>query len=209
MVSRALICGIAIVILGFDCLATAQSAHRPALHIQPVWWPASGFGGCGPFPPSHPCDVFSADGDVDIAVALTNISDHPITYRNIRWAPATVFEIRDEQGNLVSETEELQDLKQKYLKNGEWIGRPKRTQLWAGPMPDDETVLKPGGLVSWGNCVSRYYDMSRPGTYSITAKLRSDEPTQEWFYSNQIQVTVTQGIKSMNHAVPRSPCKPL
>ena len=80
--------------------------------------------------------------------------------------------------------------------------------MWYGPMPDDKTTLEPGGQVSWGNCLSRYYDMSRSGTYSIIAKLRSDEPTQEWFYSNLIRVTVTQGIKSMHTAVSAT-CKPL
>ena len=210
MVSRVLACATAVVILGLCYVATAQSDQPRTLRIYPVWWgPPSGSRGCGGPAPAHPCDVFSADGDVDIGVAVTNISGQPITYRNLRWAPATVFEVRDEEGNLASETEELQKLKEKYLKNGEWIGPPKGTQGWKGPMPDDTTVVKPGGQVSWGNCLSRYYDMSRPGTYSIIAKLRSDEPGQEWFYSNQIRVTITQGIKSMNSAVSGTPCKPL
>jgi len=48
--------------------------------------------------------------------------------------------------------------------------------------------------VSFSGWPSKYYDMSRPGKYSIVAKVRSDEPTREWFYSNEIQVAIAPAL---------------
>ena len=109
LVSRLLACATAVVILGFGCIATAQSYKPRTLRI----W-AAGPGGCGGLPPARPCDVFSADGDVEIGVALANLSEQPVTFRNLRWTGATVFEVRDEDGNLASETEELRKYKQGF-----------------------------------------------------------------------------------------------
>jgi len=113
------------------------------------------------------------------------------------------FEVRDEDGKIAPETEELVKLKRDFYKNGQWRGHidgstwpgpvlepPGGDREWVGPLPDDATVLKPGGQVSFSGWPSKYYDMSRPGKYSITAKVCSDEPTREWFYSNEIHVTV-------------------
>ena len=162
--------------------ASAQSYHPRTLYIQAIRFDVA----CGSQPRSVP-----AGTDVWIGIVVRNISDESITYRNVRWTPSTVLEVRDESGNLVPETEQLQQLKEKYFHDGKWIGPPPGTQWWEGPMPDDTTVLQPDGQISFSFLVSKYYDVSRPGTYSIIAKLRSDEPNYEWFYSNEIQVTVT------------------
>ena len=113
MSGRVLALTTAVVMLSFVCLAEAQSSHPRALSIQPVWIPPSGFGGCGPAP-GHPCDVFPAGSDVHIVVLVINVSDHPVTFRNLRWAPAVVYEIRDEEGNPAHETEKLQKLKEEF-----------------------------------------------------------------------------------------------
>jgi hypothetical protein len=168
-------------------VASAQSYHPRMLEIQANRFDVPGCGG------NPRCDVFPAGAEVWIGVAIRNISDQPMTYRNIRWAPSIVSEVRDEFGNPVPETEELQKLKKEYFHDGEWIGR-RGVQRWDGPRPDDITTLKPGGQVSWAISISKYYDVRRPGTYSITAKVWSDEPTRQWFHSNEIQVTVVPAV---------------
>ena len=139
MSGRVLALTTAVVMLSFVCLAEAQSSHPRALSIQPVWIPPSGFGGCGPAP-GHPCDVFPAGSDVPIVVLVINVSDHPVTFRNLRWAPAVVYEIRDEEGNPAHETEKLQKLKEEFYHNGEWLGH-RQGSAWVGPFPDDDSLL--------------------------------------------------------------------
>jgi hypothetical protein len=182
---RAVACAMALVL---SVLAThAQSYQRRALGISAIRFDVGSCGYGGTLPR---CDTYSAGTDVWIGVGVANISDRPITYRNLRWDPSTVLEVRDESGNLVPETEELQKVKQEYFHDGEWIERPPGTQWWRGPLPNDTTVLQPGGQLGFSFLVSKYYDVSRPGRYFITAKIRSSEPTREWFYSNEIRVTV-------------------
>ena len=71
---------------------------------------------------------------------------------------------------------------------------PPGTQWWTGPLPDDKNVLQPGQQVSRSFLVSKYYELSRPGKYSIIARVRSDAPIREWFYSNEIQVVVAPAL---------------
>ena len=134
---------------------------------------------------------------MQIGVALTNPSDQPISFRYLRWWPSTVLEVRDQSGHLVPETKELQNLRKKWFRDGEWTGPPVvNKQWWAGPSDEDVTVLTPhvgpgqSGQVSWGVNVSKSYDMSRPGKYSILAKLRSYYPSQKWLRSNRVWVTI-------------------
>jgi hypothetical protein len=151
---------------------TAEAHHTPTLRIYPLWISKNGAVECSPTL-GEPCDVFELGREVHIGVTLTNISGHPITYQRVHWfGPPTFFVIRDKSGQVMPEAEELKKLREEY------------------PPPDD-MVLKPEGQVSWGVQVNKYWDMSRPGTYSIVAKLRSDEPDQKWFYSNRVRVTLT------------------
>jgi hypothetical protein len=151
-------------------LETAVAHHPAALRIYPLWISPNGAVECTPtLGPT--CDVFELGSNVHIGITLTNTSGHPITYP--RWfGPPTFLVVRDESGQIMPEAEEFNKLKESY------------------PPPDD-TVLKPDGQVSWGVPVNKYWDMSRPGTYSIIAKLRSDERGQTWFYSNQVRVRIT------------------
>ena len=61
---------------------------------------------------------------------------------------------------------------------------------WDGPPFDDLQTLEPGKSVSFGATPNRYYDMSRPGVYSIVAKRLNDELPHEWVYSNEVKVTI-------------------
>lgn len=181
----------AAVVLVSSCFAQAPDFPR-ALTIQAI-----GSGVCGS---SRPCDVFSAGADVQIVVAVTNITDHSLTYSNLRWGPATEFEVRDEDGNLMPETEELRRLRREFYKDVHWRGHAVPAtgsdqqigdHCWVGPFRDHDTVLQPGKRVSFGATPNRYYDMSRPSVYSLIAKRKNDESAQEWVYSNKITVTVT------------------
>jgi hypothetical protein len=101
-----------------------------------------------------------------------------------------MFEIRDEEGNLARETEKLRKLKEEFYQNGEWRGH-RQGSAWVGPFPDDQTLLQPGKKVSFGAMPNRYYDVSRPGVYSIVAKRQNDERPYNWVDSNEIKVTIT------------------
>lgn len=151
-------------------IETAVAHHPAALRIYPLWISPNGAVECSPTL-GQTCDVFELGRDVHIGITLTNTSGRPITYP--RWfGPPTFLVIRDKSGRVIPEATELNTLRQRY------------------PTPDD-TVLKPNGQVSWGVPVNKYWDMSRPGTYSIIAKLRSVDRGQIWFYSNQVRVTIT------------------
>lgn len=151
-------------------LHTGEAHHLPALRIYPLRISQHGAVECNPTL-DNACDVFELGEDVHIGVTLTNTSGHPITYPN--WfGPPSFLVIRDQSGLVMPEAEELKKVRKQY------------------PPPED-TLLKPEGQISWGVQVSKYWDMRRPGTYSIVAKLPSDERGQRWFYSNQVRVTLT------------------
>jgi hypothetical protein len=170
------------------------SASYLYMHGNTAW--------CGPGA-AQPCDVYELGKDVQIGVALTNPSGQPISFRYLRWWPSTVIEVRDQSGHLVAETEDLQKLKKKWFRDGEWTGPPVvDKQWWAGPSAEDVNVLPPhtgagqGGQVSWGVDVNKHYDLSHPGKYSIIAKVRSFYPSQKWFRSNKIWVTIAPRQRS-------------
>jgi hypothetical protein len=165
--------GCAVAFLTFVCLASAQCFERLTLCIKPIQ-------------ASYPSGV-----DVQLVVAVTNISDKPATFRNLRFVPTTAFEVRDEEGNLAPETENLRKAKEEFYQDGKWRGH-RHENFWVGPFSDDDTVLQPGKIVSFGAKVNLYYDVSRPGVYSIIAKRKRDSPPYGWIYSNEIQVTITQ-----------------
>lgn len=175
----------------------AREAPQSAVRIFPLWYPPWPFSGQGCGLARHPCDVFEAGSDVRISVTLTNPSGQQIIYRYLRWWPSTVLEVRDQSGHLVPETTELQKLKKKWFHHGEWTGPPVvDKQWWAGPSLEDVNVLPPqvgaghSGQVSWELHANKYCDMSRPGKYSIIVKVRSSYPTQKWFESNKVWVTI-------------------
>ena len=154
-------------------------------------------GWCGPGT-AQPCDVYQIGKDVQIGAVLINPSGQQISFRYIRWWPSTVLEVRDQSGHLVPETEELRTLKNKWFYDGEWSGPPAIDKQWmTGPSPEDVAVLPPhvgpgqSGQVSWGVNVSKHYDMSRPGKYSIIAKVHSFCPSPKWYQSNKIWVTIS------------------
>jgi hypothetical protein len=196
-----------LVMLGVFHLASAQdlpylgAVFEPALYEHALYITAgrTDVPSCG----THPrCDIIPAGTDVHVSLLITNVSGHAVTYYNLRWGPATEFEIRDAEGNLAPETEEFLQRKRDFYKDGQWRGHvwghpeldDPRTitgdSAWDGPPFDDQQTLEPGKSVSFGATPNRYYDMSRPGVYSIVAKRLNDEPPHEWVYSNEVKVTI-------------------
>ncbi len=196
-----------LVMLGVFHLASAQdlpylgAVFEPALYEHALYITAgrTDVPSCG----THPrCDIIPAGTDVHVSLLITNVSGHAVTYYNLRWGPATEFEIRDAEGNLAPETEEFLQRKRDFYKDGQWRGHvwghpeldDPRTitgdSAWEGPPFDDQQTLEPGKSVSFGATPNRYYDMSRPGVYSIVAKRLNDEPPHEWVYSNEVKVTI-------------------
>lgn len=189
-------------------IAAALPPQPRILRIYPTSTYARG--GCSPGT-AQPCDVYELGKDVQIGVVLTNESDQPVSYRYLRWWPTTVLEVRDQSGHLLPETEELQSLKKKWFRDGEWTGPPlvdKRP--WTGPSPEDVAVLPPhvaagqSGQVSWGVQVTQHYDVSRPGKYSIIAKVRSYYPSQKWFYEQDLGDYQPLAIKRITLAIRHS-----
>ena len=182
-------------------LASAQeiSEAPPYQHALHITAGRTDVPSCGTYPR---CDIIPAGTDVNVGVLITNVSDHAVTYRNLRWGPATEFEVRDADGNLAPESEELLQLKQDFYKDGQWRGHvrghpelddPRKItghREWVGPLFDDQQTLEPGKSVSFGVMPNRYYDMRPPGVYSIVAKRQNDESPHEWVYSNEVKVTI-------------------
>jgi hypothetical protein len=121
--------------------------------------------------------VVKAGSDVYINVHLTNTTNHNLDDsgsidNRIGLDPNLLFAVRDTGGKLVP--------KRVY----------KHPELTTGT-PVNRTV-RPGESISLEQCVSRLYDMSRPGEYVIQVSRRlSDNPKDGLLKSNTTTVTVT------------------
>lgn len=132
---------------------------------------------------SVPQDVVASGAEVKVKIVLKNTSDHEIGVARSSREDQGEFHnkivLRDEHGNLVQ-------MKERGNNGGK------------GQNDTDSVIqetmvvfpLKPGELLKDGFIVSKAYDMSKPGKYSIQVE-RIDDESKTVVKSNTITVTVT------------------
>ena len=132
-------------------------------------------------------DMVKTGSPITVTVALKNVSDHEILYwrENTSDAGGSEYKVDvwDDKSFTARETKFGLALK----------GRSDSTSLTPDTPVDSSggwLTLKPGeGLTDKLN-VSKLYDLSQPGKYSIQIR-RFDEETKSFVKSNKITVTVT------------------
>jgi hypothetical protein len=129
---------------------------------------------------SAAADNVTAGSDVHVKIEMKDVSNHDV---DCTGAPsngldrAYQYEVRDDRGRLVP----------KIVKKHPEIGETFST--WPCRLKPGETATAAGGLIS------RLYDMSRPGQYTIqVSRSISDNPKDGVVKSNKITITVTEPI---------------
>jgi hypothetical protein len=119
-------------------------------------------------------DTVRAGDKIPLTTDVTNRSDHDIVY-DMAYSKLDI-EVRDPQGNLAALTEG---------------GREFRRQFGTAGSLYNRQYIKPGDTMPGGNvAIQAYYDMNRPGDYTIQVS-QSDDETKTWVKSNILTVTVT------------------
>jgi len=132
-------------------------------------------------------DKIRAGSSVDVTVTLRNISDHAVSVwrENAEDQGGHVYrvDVKDERGSPAPDT-----------KVGRGFKGLDDPQLESSDTPLVSSggwqLLKPGESQVDKVNVSRLYDLSRPGRYSIFLR-RFDEQSKSFIKSNKITVTVT------------------
>jgi len=125
--------------------------------------------------------VERAGTPIVVFVAMTNNSSKVVSVPSLD-REFYMIEVRNEQGNIVQETDEGRKMR-------EAADAPKGRRILSGL--NDE--LKPHETVKHTIEVSEYWDMSRPGKYTIQVERRLPEELGKGSVkSNTIAVTVTE-----------------
>jgi len=136
---------------------------------------------------SVPQDVVTRGSKVKVKITLKNTSNHDIVIPRSNAEDQGVFHnkitVRDEEGNLVADKAAVAARTDKNKDTGSEL-----TNLTM------ETVinftLKPGESLKDGIKLSEFYDLSKPGKYSIEVE-RTDDITKAVVKSNTITLAVT------------------
>jgi hypothetical protein len=149
-----------------------------------------------------PSPGIAVGSPVPLKLLLTNISDHDIGFseynvsgpmlKHVRLRQVDV-QIRDGDGKLVAETEYGRAI------HGRSVGQPGAVAAdtsqpgRAGAPPRDVlSVLLPGRTLTEESDLSKEFDLSRPGKYTVQATARRTDPdTGLRVQSNTLTLTIT------------------
>jgi hypothetical protein len=125
---------------------------------------------------------------VDVTVVMKNLSGHDLNYSlcySNGLDRAYTYEVRDSSGK------ELEILTKKH---------PEIGQTFNSYPPH---VVKPGETDSSGGVISTFYDMTRPGMYTIqVSRAISENPKDGVVKSNKITITVNAPLVPPHPAPP-------
>lgn len=122
--------------------------------------------------------VFQNGSEVQIFVALTNWSEAPVYVPRRGPVFGYEYEVRDEDGRLLPETQYFYRLK-----------HPDPEGILVNP---GGSMVEPGRETGYYVSIGLYYDMSQPGKYSIMVKRKPDNLIDYEMDSNVIEVTVAE-----------------
>jgi hypothetical protein len=132
--------------------------------------------------------------EVRIKIVLKNISTHPIDFSRSpseeRGEDSHEVEVRDEQGNRLSETKYYRVVRGKEVDdtprpNGEFSPRFVRGGSRLGK------TVPPGEVFTDGLILNKLVEIAAPGKYTVTVR-RLDETTKSFVSSNTINLTLTK-----------------
>jgi hypothetical protein len=113
-----------------------------------------------------------------IELTIKNISNHEISFSSIRGELPFEIDTKDEGGIARPESELQREKKQK--RSADPIGEFTVYQAWLKPGESDRHTVD----------LNDYYDMTKPGSYTVKVR-RPDPESQAETKSNVIAVTVT------------------
>jgi hypothetical protein len=146
-------------------------------------------------------------GPFQLKLSLTNISDHGITLAGIPGLVngplykkvllrAMDIQVRDASGNFVAETEFGKTIHARSLQPPPPLPpAPPNSPPRPGPEAPKGfgTYLAPGQSISEESDLSKEFDLSRPGTYTVRAFMRGPDPAAgNSVTSNTLTFTVTR-----------------
>jgi hypothetical protein len=121
-----------------------------------------------------------------VSITLTNISGHDMIVERMIRGSDTLVDVRDSAGKWVPDT------KAGKFFNGH-NNSADLSQLNVNDL-NDATVnlpVKAGKTVAWGLDVGRFYDLSKPGKYSIfIQRVDPEDPSLPGIKSNVITVSI-------------------
>jgi hypothetical protein len=127
---------------------------------------------------STPQATVKAGLDVKVEATMTNTSDQDVSYA-VGVGPIINVDVRDAEGKPVSETPE-----------GRKIHGTDRRDGPGGVLTVIRIPLKPGKTLAGESILSKEYDLSKPGKYTVQAH-RFDGVSMTMVKSNTITLTVT------------------
>ena len=129
---------------------------------------------------------FKAGDQIKVSINFRNISDKPVAFSGACAPKGDVdgfrIEVTDGQGNSAPETNVL-----RWLRGEPGSKPPELTSGTSGPACG---AVPPGGFENSGFVANRFYNLSKPGKYTIQVE-RTDSATNLAVRSNTITVTVT------------------
>lgn len=132
--------------------------------------------------PSHPQTHYTADRRV-LMVTYTNISDKEDIYSEADYAQMLDFIVlRD--GAPAEETENMRALREER--------HPTKPTFWGGSVRSP-LKIEPGKSITWPLPIADYFDMTKPGTYTITVSKETfphDLAKSVTVWSNTITIVV-------------------
>lgn len=131
--------------------------------------------------------TFIIGSEIDLNVTQTNVSNHGIYFvvsmtagESVSHIPirTTVF---NDKGNHVAETPFGRKVH----------GEEPHKNFFGGSVASSRTLIPPGKSFHYVIPLSREYDLSRPGTYTVQAKERDAwTPQYPWVKSNILTITI-------------------
>jgi hypothetical protein len=133
-------------------------------------------------------DSVKAGTPVYIVVHLTNGTGHDIAFQRLLTGAECKMDVRDAQGNLPADTG------RGYLHNGHVANSQlDETRFSTGDLTDNiiGELVKAGQTITWGINVAKFYEMGKPGKYSIRLERADPEDPKTILKSNTVTVTLT------------------
>ncbi|MGI0133494.1 MAG: hypothetical protein ACREBW_00850 [Candidatus Micrarchaeaceae archaeon] len=131
-------------------------------------------------------NTFASGANIDLAATQTNTSNHDI-YFVVGAGPGGTFgngtwmTVKDSQGNPVAETPF----------GHEKHGTGPHKHPLGGSVFSGRTLISPGKSFHYVIHLSKEYDLTRPGTYTVQAKMRDAwTPQYPWVTSNVLTITI-------------------
>jgi len=168
-----------LIVVGVSCATVSSAADQPPFSITI----------------SSPQQAWKMGSDVTVTVILTNTSSVPVFFgKSFAQDEGELFmdvEVKDDKGNPLPRTKYYRVLRHEDAYDCERQANGECTLRVVGGGSVRKKFLKPNETATDGIVVSRLFDLSQPGKYTIRVQ-RRDESTKSLVTSTTITVRVSE-----------------